>query len=93
MISVIRILIPVVTILLSSILLRVVNLKREYRGRQILSLYMSPVISVIMLVVAYSFFDKIDALNQIISAEGDPVYRAGVVIGMPLLSLCLFWSS
>lgn len=80
MISVIRILIPVVTILLSSILLRVVNLKREYRGRQILSLYMSPVISVIMLVVAYSFFDKIDALNQIISAEGDPVYRAGVVI-------------
>lgn len=66
--------------LLAAGLLRIVNLKKEYRGRQILSVYISPVISIIGIVVAYIFFDKIDALNQIVIAEDGPFYGAGVVI-------------
>lgn len=80
MTSTIRMLIPVAIGLLSAISLRIVNLKKEYRGRQILSVYVSPVISIIGVVVAYIFFDKIDVLNQIVSAEDSPFYGAGVVI-------------
>lgn len=80
MTSTIRLLIPVVIGLLATGLLRIVNLKKEYRGRQILSVYISSVISVIGVVVAYIFFDKIDVLNQIVSAEDSPFYGAGVVI-------------
>lgn len=80
MTSTIRVLIPMAIGLLTAGLLRLVNLKKEYRGRQILSVYISPVISIIGVVVAYIFFDKIGVLNQIVTAEDGPFYGAGVVI-------------
>ena len=80
MINTIRVLIPAVTVMLAAGLLRVVNLRKEYRGRQILTVYASPVIAAIGVVVAYIFFDKIDAINQLVSAEDGLFYGAGVVI-------------
>lgn len=59
--------------LLSMGLLRITNLKREYRGRQILSVYLSPVVAVAGTIIAYIFFDEIDFLNQI-SADHESVF-------------------
>lgn len=72
--------IPIAFVLLAMLLLRVINLKKEYRGRQILAVYLSPVISLIGVVVAYIFFDKIDILNDIVSLESSPLYGAGILI-------------
>ena len=73
-------LIPVAFVLLAILLLRVINLKKEYRGRQILAVYLSPVISIIGVVIAYIFFDKIDVLNNIVSIENSPLYGAAILI-------------
>lgn len=80
MTSVLSIIITVGVVLLSSILLRIINIKKEYRGRQILAVYLSPVISIIGVVVAYIFFDKIEALDQIVSIENSPLYGTGVLV-------------
>ena len=73
-------LIPVAFVLLAILLLRVINLKKEYRGRQILAVYLSPVISITGVVIAYIFFDKIDVLNNIVSIENSPLYGAAILI-------------
>lgn len=80
MISAIRVLLPVTIVLLAAGLLRIVNLKRECRGRQILVAYISPIISTIGVSIAYIFFDKIEVLNKVVSAEDSLFYGAGVVI-------------
>ena len=85
MINAVRFLIPIVVVGLATLLLRVINLKKEYRGRQILTACISPVISVAGVVVAYIFFDKIEVLNQIVSSEESPLYGADVLIWNALI--------
>ena len=55
----IRILIVLVTFVIMEILLRRVNLRKDIRGRQVLMIYLSPVIVVAEAVLAYLYYDKI----------------------------------
>ena len=83
MTNAVKYLIPLAVIVLATLLLRVINLKREFRGRQILAVYISPVIAVLGVVVSYIFFDRIDFINEIVSIEDSPLYGAGI----------LFWNA
>lgn len=70
-------LVPVLFVLLAVALLRIVNLPVEYRGRQILAVYLSPVLSVLGIAAAYRQFDRIswivaavnEAVSEILPAE------------------------
>lgn len=75
-----KLLIPLAVILSETLLLRVINLKKEYRGRQILAVYFSPIIAVLEVVTAYIFFDRIDFINEIVSIKVSPLYGAGILL-------------
>ncbi|MGN1251005.1 MAG: hypothetical protein ACI4XW_13100 [Candidatus Spyradocola sp.] len=81
-----RVLISVLVELLAALLLRAVNLKKERRGRQILAVYLSPLFAIVGVAAAYVFFDKIDALNRIVTTEGGPFFGAEVVIWNVILA-------
>lgn len=83
----IRVLIPIGIVVLAAFLLRIVNLKREFRGFQIVAVYLSPIVSAVGLIVAYAFFDKIQAINQITSVEDGPFYGARVVIWNAIIAI------
>ena len=59
-----RALIPVAAMILALLLLRIVNLRRRYRGRQILSVYLSPVVMAVAVIVAYNYYDQISFPEQ-----------------------------
>lgn len=92
----VNILTAIVFGLFSMGLLRVVNIKKEHRGRLILSVYLSPVVAVAGVIVAYIFFDEIDFLNQI-STDNDSflfgakvlIWNFIIVVGFALIKLIL----
>ena len=68
----VKLLIVLAAFFISEILLRHTNLKRDIRGRQVLMIYLSPVIAVAEVVAAYIFYEKI------VFEEGSELYGAEV---------------
>lgn len=80
MINAVDMLTTIIFGMLSMGLLRFANLKREYRGRQILSVYLSPVVAAAGMIVAYIFFDESDFLNQISADPESMLFGTKVLI-------------
>ena len=51
-----KIIVVLLAVLVSTVLLRAVNLKKERRGRQILAVYLSPIFSILGIVYAVLHF-------------------------------------